>query len=248
VEQDWQEAANGTAGPIGLMLFLLGQFRLLDVDRRLELCRGRSSQRLVALLALRSIAVSRDLVAGLLWPDASEGCAHAALRSALARLAGSAPSLVRASRHDLSLADCVLVDLDGGRQLASRLLRPGPGIDLDAAVASIPTLSADLLPGWYEDWVVEAAENWRHMRLHALESLADALRERRRFGEAITAASAAIAADPLRETARAAMIGVHIAEGNRSEAIREFEHYRCRTLRELGREPTGRLHDLVSRA
>lgn len=246
LEREQHNEADTTAGATCLMLFVLGQFRLVDVCRQLDLCRGQTLQRLVGLLAIHSAAMSRDLVAGLLWPNVSEHCAHAALRSALARLARAAPSLVPRGGHELALADVVVVDLHRARRLASRLIRPGSRSDLDIAVASIPALSADLLPGWYDDWVVEAAENWRYLRLHALESLADLLRESRRFGEAITAASAAIAADPLRETSRAAMIRVHVAEGNRSDAIREFERYRRLTLHTLGEEPTERLRVLLA--
>ncbi len=229
-------------------LSLLGGFRFLNVDRNLTLCHGRGSQRLLAQLAIRSTPVSRDVVAGLLWPNVSERCAHAALRSALARLARSVPSVVRPDGHNLCLAGTVSVDLHEGRRLANRLVRSGSDINLDAAFASIPTLSADLLPGWYDDWLLEAAENWRQLRLHALESLADALSARRRFAEAITAAGAAIGADPLRETPRAAMMRVHLAEGNRSEATREFERYRRLALRELRLEPTERLRALLASA
>jgi DNA-binding SARP family transcriptional activator len=241
VPADKQAATRTT-----LMLSLLGGFRLVDLERRVEPCRGPAAQRLVALLALRSTAVSRDLVAGVLWPDVAESCAHAALRSALARLARCSPGLVSAAGHHLSLSDRAWVDLHEGRRLAGFILRPGSHVALDVAVASIPGLSRDLLPGWYDDWVIEEAESWRQLRLHALESLADALCRRRRFGEAITAASAAVTADPLRETARAAMIRIHRAEGNRSEAVREFERYRRLILRALGEEPTPRLRSLVA--
>jgi DNA-binding SARP family transcriptional activator len=34
-------------------------------------------------------------------------------------------------------------------------------------------------------------------------------------------------ADPLRESAHGALIAVHLAEGNQSDALREFERYRA---------------------
>jgi len=51
--------------------------------------------------------------------------------------------------------------------------------------------------------------------------------------------------DPLRESARAAVIRVHIAEGNQSNAVEEFERYRSQLNAELGLEPTSRLSQLL---
>ncbi len=103
------------------------------------------------------------------------------------------------------------------------------------------TLSADLLPGWYYDWAVIAAEYWHHLRIRALEEVAARLTAADRLAEAAAAALAAVRAEPLRESARAALIRVHIAEGNKSEALAEYERYRMLLNAELGLEPTSRL-------
>jgi DNA-binding SARP family transcriptional activator len=52
-------------------------------------------------------------------------------------------------------------------------------------------------------------------------------------------------ADPLRESPHAVLIGVHMREGNQSEALREFERYRVRLAAVLGLEPTARLRALL---
>jgi SARP family transcriptional regulator, regulator of embCAB operon len=91
------------------------------------------------------------------------------------------------------------------------------------------------------------AENWRQLRLHALEAVAGVLAGAERFGEAVGAARAAVDADPLRESPRAALIAVHMREGNQSEALREFERYRARLGAAFGLEPTGRLRALLPR-
>jgi SARP family transcriptional regulator, regulator of embCAB operon len=54
-----------------------------------------------------------------------------------------------------------------------------------------------------------------------------------------------VRAEPLRESGHAALIQVHLAEGNQSEAVREFVRYRALLNTELGLEPTARLHQLV---
>jgi SARP family transcriptional regulator, regulator of embCAB operon len=88
-------------------------------------------------------------------------------------------------------------------------------------------------------------EDWRQLRLHALEALAVRLTAGGRFGEAALAAGAAIRADPLRESARACLIRVHLGEGNQSEALREFERFSQVLKAELGLAPTPQLRRLV---
>lgn len=229
----------------GLRVGLLGGFQLSSPEGVLPGA-AAGSQRLLAFLALRSRPVTRTVVAGSLWPEASDARAHASLRSALARIRGSVRSAILTTFADITLAPGVGVDLYDARRLARRLMVPGgpiaPG-DMDEA--AIRTLSADLLPDWYDDWVVIETEEWRQLRLHALERLADLLVEAGRFGDASAAALAAVRAEPLRESGYAALFRVHLAEGNQSEALRAFERYRELLRRELSLEPTPRLWNLV---
>lgn len=206
----------------------------------------RASQRLLAFLALHGEVVNRAAVAGTLWPDASESHAYSNLRSALARLEHTCRKALRASKLELCLAEGVTVDLRYSQTLARRLLEPAATpAQSDFGADAVVALSADLLPGWYEEWVLIEADHWRQLRLHALEALARRLTAAGRWGEAADAAGAAVRAEPLRESARAALIQVHLAEGNQSEAVREFGRYRALLYTELGLEPTPRLRSLV---
>jgi SARP family transcriptional regulator, regulator of embCAB operon len=179
----------------------------------------RASQRLLAFLAIQGGMISRTAVAGTLWPDSTETHAYSNLRSALARLECTCRKTLQASKLALGLAGGVMVDARQAQTLARRLLdsavRPEQS-DLNSA--AVATLSRDLLPGWYDDWVLVEAADWRLLRLHALEALADRLTAVGCWGQAAVAASAAVRADPLRESAHAALIQVHLAEGNQSEA------------------------------
>ncbi len=203
------------------------------------------SQRLLAFLALRDGAVARSALAGTLWPEASEEHAHASLRSALSRLSEIDRTVVRTTFQELSLADGVFVDIRDARSLAHRLINRGAGSDHDLNDRAISTLSVDLLPDWYDDWAVAEAEEWRQLRLHALDALADRLTAAERFGDATSAALAAVKAEPLRETAHAALIRVYLAEGNRAEALAAYEDYRALLSSELGLEPTESIQSLI---
>jgi SARP family transcriptional regulator, regulator of embCAB operon len=153
---------------------------------------------------------------------------------------------VNATAGDLGLSAGLVVDVHHARTLARRLIdRDAAEADIDIGSLAVSALSDDLLPGWYDDWAVIAAEDWRQLRLHALEAIARRLTVAGRLAEASSAALAAVRAEPLRETSRAAVISVHMAAGNQSNALGEFERYRVLLHAELGIEPTEQLRHLL---
>jgi DNA-binding SARP family transcriptional activator len=83
------------------------------------------------------------------------------------------------------------------------------------------------------------------LRLHALDALAERLTAAGRYPDATSAALAAVKAEPLRETAHAALIRVYLAEGNRAEALAAYQQYRALLRTELGLEPTPLIQALV---
>jgi DNA-binding SARP family transcriptional activator len=104
----------------------------------------------------------------------------------------------------------------------------------------------ELLPAWYDDWVLLERERLRQLRLHALEVLADKLVCERRYGEAVQAAYAAVRTEPLRESAHRAVVRVHMTEGNIVEAARAYAAYRDMLDHELGVAPTTQMEELMS--
>ena len=74
-----------------------------------------SAQRLVALVALRGGAISRQRAAFTLWPDASEAHAYGSLRTALFRLRAVCPGgSVLECRSEFELSATVGVDVPEG--------------------------------------------------------------------------------------------------------------------------------------
>jgi DNA-binding SARP family transcriptional activator len=220
---------------------LLNGFRCFSDDALISLPEG--SQRLLVLLCLSGHPVGRAQIAGTLWPEVTEQRAQGSLRSGLFRL-GEARGTVSSRGDALALAAGVSVDLRKSTALARDLFRPGPVVDLDWTEA-ISILSSELLPGWYDDWVLLETERWRQLRLHGLEAISRRLVDQQRFGEALDAAMSAVQAEPLRESAHIAVIKVHLAEGNRSEAVAELERYARLIADELGVEPSENITWLV---
>lgn len=222
---------------LGGFVFSVGGDALLGVST--------GSQRLLAFLALRERMTTRQQVAGTLWSESTDEHAGASLRSAVSRLEAPLREVVKVTARDLGLDQGMAVDVHNAQALARRLIdRDALPSDGDIGGAAVSALSDDLLPGWYDDWAIVAAEDWRQLRLHALEAVAARLTAADRLAEAASAALAAVRAEPLRESARAALIRVHMAEGNQSEAMGEFERYRVLLHAELGLEPTSPLRTL----
>ena len=127
---------------------------------------------------------------------------------------------------------------------AARLV-DGSATQTDLCLLNWRWEAMDLLPGWYDDWVIFERERIRQRLLHALEALSRRLVEVNRCAEAIDAAISAVSADPLRESANRVLIEAHLAEGNLVEARRTYERYRDSVRRELGVEPGEQMTSLV---
>jgi DNA-binding SARP family transcriptional activator len=207
----------------------------------------RAVQRLVAHLCL-SHRPTRTATAGHLWPDVPEDHAHGSLRSALWRLNKAAPGLVEVSGNALQLAPDVRVDVrelsDWARRAVVAAGGPDDGAPPDTALPDTALLG-DLLPGWYDDWVLLERERLRQLRMQALEAVAARLSVLGRHGEALEAAHAAVSAEPLRESARRILVRIHLAEGNEAEAVRAYELFRTLLEHELGVPPTEQMTRLV---
>jgi DNA-binding SARP family transcriptional activator len=236
-----EEHKSRSAPAAPATLSLLNAFDLHCDGERVDL--PLSAQRLLAFVALHERPLLRVFVAGTLWLDASDERAGASLRSSLWRLNRPGHALVEATSTHLRLAPGVAVDVRGALGLARRLLDGSAGgQDLDAASA---VLGGELLPDWYDDWLLFERERFRQVSLHALEALSELLVGAGQLARALEAALSAVRAEPLRESAHRALIRVHLAEGNRGEAQRQYELCR-RLLRErLDTAPSPQLEALL---
>jgi DNA-binding SARP family transcriptional activator len=231
----------GRAGP-GTTLTLLGSF---------ELCCGGAAvalpipaQRVLAFLALQARPLLRPYVAGVLWLESSDLQALGSLRSALWRIRRSGDGFVEARGQQLRLAPDVHVDVEDATEWASRLIddRADPA-DEDGDLALV---RGEILPDWYDDWLVIERERFRELRAHALECLCERLMRARRFGRAMDVALAAVKDEPLRESAHRAVIKVCLAEGNRAHAVRHYRLYAKMLHTQLGLRPSKQTDDLLA--
>jgi DNA-binding SARP family transcriptional activator len=193
-------------------------------------------RRLIAYLAVRGRPVARSVASAQLWPDLPEETGRANLRRSLWQLPRGwvetlGDELVLEAESDLAQAQAAAGRALGGEPLT---------------FPDIVLLSGDVLPGWYEEWVVPAQEAFRLLRVQALETACRTMTSTGRHALAIQAGAAALAAEPLRESAAEALIDAHLAERNRYEAVQCYLSLAQRLRDELGVAPDPLLAERVA--
>jgi DNA-binding SARP family transcriptional activator len=220
---------------------LLRHFELVRCGE--PICVPLSGQRILAYLALREGSITRSGLAMALWPDAPEDRAMQSLRTALWRLHRPGLRLVEATPSHIALSGQIAVDF---REIMPALVaivaRPDGA---DRHMAARLARAGELLPGWYDEWVVFERERFHQFRLHALESVCVHFTGQGEFALAIDMGLMAVRSDPLRETARRALIGALLAEGNRAEALSQYRSFRQLLRIELDVAPSERIDAMV---
>jgi DNA-binding SARP family transcriptional activator len=228
-------------GP-ALLVRLLGGFGLQCDGAGAHV--GPTAARLIAFVALEGRPLQRRSIVRELWPELSAQRAVPMLRSTLWRLEHSPYPLLDASGPLLALPAGARVD---ARELAGRarvIVERGsagraPG-DLELVAGA-----AELLPGWFDDWVVLARERLRQLRLHALEALSAAFVAEGRFEQATTAARAATRDEPLRESAHRCLIRAQVAAGRADLALDDYQRFRRLLAETIGAVPSPLMESLV---
>jgi DNA-binding SARP family transcriptional activator len=230
---DWAGASS--------RLCLLGAFGLIVDGAPVET--PSAGQRLLALLAMLGRRAHRSRVACELWPDHDQARALSNLRSAIWRMPKTARSIVGRVGASLTLLDSLSVDLDEAADVARRL--HSRYASTRATTVDRELLMDDLLPGFDEAWLIVPREQHRQRRLHALETLAlDDLADGRPL-DAVDTALAAVAAEPLRESAQLLLVQAHLAAGNRAAARDQFHRFRNLLAIELHVEPSAAMTALI---
>lgn len=188
-------------------------------------------RRILAYLALRGQPVARGAVSADLWPDEPDDVGRANLRRALWQLPRG---WVNAVGDELVLE--AESDLAQAHRVAGRAL-DGEPLTLD----EITLLSNDILPGWHEEWVLPTHQAFHLLRVQALEAACRTMAASGSHALATQAGAAAVAAEPLRESAAEALIIAHLAQRNRYEAAQCFRTLAQRLRDELGVSPDASL-------
>lgn len=207
--------------PTRISLDLLDGFRLHIGARAVEV--SDMGQRLVAYVALGGRPLCRSLVAGTLWPEKTEVRAAANLRTTLWRLNALGPTpTITCKGSSLALAagvrlDVAVVEQHGWALIEGRADKP--------LAVPYDSFAHELLPGWYDDWVIVARERLAQLQIRFLEALVNWMREQGDFARAIDLAMRLVAFDPLRERSQLTLIRALLEEGSWGRARWQAQQY-----------------------
>lgn len=224
---------------------LLGQFSVRAGDRGVEFP-TRSAQLLLAYLVIRAgTPQSREHLAATFWPDSTPDNARSNLRHALWQLRkalGDAEKCLVADDFAIAFVPAAGCDVD-----VAELVREATATRADEQLmAATAAYEGELLPGFYEPWVVLERERLEAVFERKMELLLGRLLAAGRWSAAVGCAERWIALGATPEPAYRALMEAHARLGHISQVQAAFE--RCRDgLGEIGLTPSAETVALYER-
>lgn len=224
-----------------LRLDLLGSWRLSRDGVVVHV--ATRQQRLIAALAIKGPRL-RSYLVGLLWPEYPDSKALESLRVSVHLTSRQVPGLIVNEGRMLSLSRQVDIDLTRIQEQARELSQAG----FHAGAASLlhELRDAQLLPGWYEDWVVFEQSRLQQDRLRIFTDIAATSLALGDCGTAAAAAEAAVGIEPLYENAVRLLIRAELQQGKPAAALRAFERYREQLREDMGLLPAEPVKELLA--
>lgn len=242
-----------------LHLSFFGDLRVAHNHHESEMT--HTTQALLAYLVLqRHRKHPRKQLAGLLWGDYSEERAQAALRTALWRLRqvlepeGTARGTYLTGQARDVAFNCdseYWLDIEFFETQISALLNCPVNVmyDDDAILLekALSLYTADLLEGFYEDWVISERERLHHLYLSGLQHLMLYYRENSQPEKGLECGRKILQHDPLQEAVHREMMRLYAETGKRALAIRQYETCRTALTSELNIQPMDETQALYAR-
>jgi TolB-like protein len=229
--------------PKVLQVRLLGGFDLQSGAGRDVPPPGRKVRALMACLALPpGKSWPREKLMALLWSDRGDEQARASLRQALAELRRSLgePSPLRTDDGAVSL-DPTTITVDA---IAFEQLMKVERLGEAAALYRGPLLDGHgVRDDAFEDWL-----RGERARLHELAiNVFDRYAKSQSGDAAIQAAQRLLQLDPAREETHRMLMQLYAAAGQRTQALRQYQHCRETLERELGARPDAETESLYGK-
>jgi predicted ATPase/DNA-binding SARP family transcriptional activator len=217
--------------------------------------RTQKSAALLAYLAYHPHRTHpRDVLAELFWPKAPPEQARSSLRTALASLRRQleppgipSGSVLFADRTAIRLNPSAFIadTQEFHAALTSAVETDIPSARLSHLSRAIEIYGGELLPGFYDDWILPERARLAEAYRGALCRLAELVHDAGDSTRALEYARRAVTADPLDESAHELLCRLLIATG-RPEAARRHHDELTRTLKEqLGEAPSAAIEDLL---
>jgi DNA-binding SARP family transcriptional activator len=235
---------------------ILGSYQILNEDRSLA---GLNSERMRAFITCLAFdsqhSLTREQIAGRLWPDSSEDQAYTNLRKLIFRFKHTVPGgdfLLSTDHHACRLVDepALMIDLrEFHAALAhARLAREaeGPAAEERCLEQAVASYHGDLLPDCDDEWIRVERERIRAEYQSAVERWIQLLESRGEFASALRLAKKLLIEDPLSENLVGLVMRLQIRLGDRAAALSTWHQCLTHLEKELGVEPGEPLREIYN--
>ena len=225
---------------------LLGNFEIRCGKKPVEIA-SRPAQSLFAFLILNAgTAFRREKLAGQLWPDSTEESARDYLRHALWRVR---KALHAAAATAYLKADDLTISFDASKEYwldAAALTALSAQSSLQDIRKAVDAYAGELLPGFYDEWVVLEREHLQSIYEQQMARLLGMMQDKRDWADVLRYAEKWIALGQRPEAAFRYLMSAYAAQGDMAKAATAYE--RCvKSLAELSVEPSEQTKLLYAR-
>jgi DNA-binding SARP family transcriptional activator/energy-coupling factor transporter ATP-binding protein EcfA2 len=212
---------------------LLGGFDLSFEGEAVDL-NSRPAQALLAYLLLSAgTQHRRERLAALLWPDADEDSARQNLRNNLWKLNKTlGEGFIKADKVSVGMSDSSAYRLDVDQ------LENADESSSDSLINAVSVYKGELLPGFYEEWVMLERERLQAIFDSKMQLLLDLLLRENRWRDLISWGEKWIALGHIPEPAYRALMTAHARLGDLAATAATYQRCVKMLQDELGVEPS----------
>lgn len=234
---------------------LLGGLRVLHKGQEPVVFAPQQPSALLAYLALYlDISHSREELAERLWPDEEPGRAQQKMRRCLHLLRrrfeqppfDQTPLLI-VTRQTVRLnPDLVATDVSAFKEALTAATQTRELREQERHLArAVELYRGDLLPGFYEEWILAERSRLADLFASALHTLTQVYEQLGDLDRAVECARRAVVLDPLKEETHCTLMALFARMGQPSAVWKQYQELE-RTLREaFGEEPSQATRQLM---
>ena len=236
-----------------LQVRLFGKFSILLNEKPVNGLDAIKLQELLSyLLTYRGGPHARETLAALLWGESSTAQSKKYLRQALWQIQSTLDSQDHDGHERIFHVEPDWISVDERAEVwldvavferAFAQAREIRGEDLDASTAqgledAVQLYQADFLAGWYQDWCVCERERLQTNYLIMLDKLMSYCEVQQKYETGLTYGLTVLSYDRARESTHRRLMRLHYLAGDRTGALRQYEHCAAALKEELGVRPS----------
>jgi DNA-binding SARP family transcriptional activator len=238
-----------------LEIRLFGQVSVQQGGQPLSNLSAKALELLCYLLLHRDRGHTRETLAGVLWPEASDSLSKKYLRQTLWQLHST---LVSRAGHGQADAEALLT-LDHGWvrvnpkagwwldvaafEQAYDLCRETPGWELtdpqaQTLEAAVALYRGDLIETWYQDWCIYERDRLQLTYLAMLEQLMGHCEARQLYAKGVGYGQCILRSDPARESTHRQLMRLYYRAGDRTTSLRQYDRCAAVVAKQLNVRPS----------